>query len=106
MRDENGHIILVQKDRTKYNASRRTLPLVAGLEQKLLESKAQQKENRRVCGSCYSTEFQGYIFVDEMGILYRPNYVSQNFRTILSNAGLRKIRFHDLRHTHTTLPLW
>ena len=105
MRDENGHIILVQKDRTKNNASRRTLPLVAGLEQKLLDLKAQQKETRRVCGSCYNTEFLGYIFVDEMGNLYRPNYVSQNFQTILSNAGLRKIRFHDLRHSCASLLL-
>lgn len=105
VRDGNGHVILVQKDRTKNNASRRTLPLVADMEEKLLALKKQQKENRRVCGSCYNMEFDGYIFVDEMGNLLRPNYVSQNFQTVIRNADLRIIRFHDLRHSCASLLL-
>lgn len=34
-----------------------------------------------------------------------PNSISHNFHRILEKAGLRRIRFHDLRHTTATLML-
>ena len=34
---------------------------------------------------------------------YKPGYVSQQFPFFLKKAGLRKIRFHDLRHSCATL---
>jgi len=40
-----------------------------------------------------------------MGSLLRPNYVTEHFAWIIQKYGLRKIRFHDLRHTAASLLL-
>ena len=40
-----------------------------------------------------------------MGNLLMPDYVSDSFRLILRNFGLRPIRFHDLRHSCASLLL-
>ncbi len=40
-----------------------------------------------------------------MGSLYRPNMVSDSFAALLKKHGLRKIRFHDIRHSCASL-LW
>lgn len=44
-------------------------------------------------------EWHGYVCVDQQGKVLRPNYVSEHFAWLLQKYGLRKIRFHDLRHT-------
>jgi integrase len=33
----------------------------------------------------------------------KPNYISQHFALLLEKHGLRKIRFHDLRHSCASL---
>ena len=38
--------------------------------------------------------------MDEMGNLILPNAVTDGFAKLLSDHGLRKIRFHDLRHPY------
>lgn len=35
----------------------------------------------------------------------RPDYLSERFLRVAAKAGLRRIRFHDLRHTHATIAL-
>ena len=43
--------------------------------------------------------------VNEMGERWKPRYLSDGFKRILEQNGLRRIRFHDLRHPyvkHTT----
>ena len=73
--------------------------------EKLLALREQQKENRRVCGNCYSKKYDGYVFVDAMGNIFNPRSVTANFSKLLEQNGLRHIRFHDLRHPyvkHTT----
>ena len=100
-----GKRVLVQSDSTKTQSSLRSLPLVAGFREKLLQVKEQQAENMKVCGDCYNDAHKGYIFVDPMGNLYTPQYVTNSFSNILKNNGLRHIRFHDLRHSCASLLL-
>ena len=50
-------------------------------------------------------DFLGYVFVDEMGNLYKPDMVSETFQKLLNKHGLRKIRFHDIRHSCASLLL-
>ena len=64
-----------------------------------------QEENKKMCGDCYNYEYDGYIFVDAMGNLIKPNYLSGQFPRFLEKHGLRKIRFHDLRHSCASLLL-
>ena len=37
------------------------------------------------------------------GQLFTPDYLSEHFKTILAKNNLRKIRFHDLRHSCANL---
>ena len=95
----DGEYMLIQKDRAKNKSSIRTLPLVAEFRELLLNLKKKQTEYKHLCGNCYNYDYEEYIFVDEMGNLIKPNYITQNFKIILKNNNLRDIRFHDLRHT-------
>ena len=45
------------------------------------------------------------VQIDQCGRLLRPNYVTEHFSWIIEKYGLRKIRFHDLRHTCASLLL-
>ena len=99
----DGSTMLVKKDRTKTKSSHRTLPLVKPFEDFLLTIRDKQEINRRLCGSSYNTENLDYIYVNELGELIKPNYLTQAFPVFLEKHGLRKIRFHDLRHSCATL---
>ena len=101
----DGKSEIVCADRAKTKSSLRSLPLVSNIREKLLALREQQKENRRVCGNCYSKKYDGYVFVDAMGNIFNPRSVTANFSKLLEQNGLRRIRFHDLRHPyvkHTT----
>ena len=41
--------------------------------------KGQQETYRRLCGKSYNREYLGYLCVDEIGNIIRPNYVSEQF---------------------------
>ena len=83
----------------------RTLPLVSAVRDRLFELIAEQEENRRLCGKSYIKEYAGYICVNEIVGLIKPGYVTNCFGQLLKEAGLRKIRFHDLRHSCASLLL-
>lgn len=101
----DGKCEIVCADRTKTKSSLRSLPLVSNIREKLLALREQQKENRRVCGNCYSKKYDGYVFVDAMGNIFNPRSVTANFSKLLEQNGLRHIRFHDLRHSCASLLL-
>ena len=79
------------------------IALTPGFRDQLMALKARQEENRRLAGNSYNQRFVGYVFVDELGNLFRPGYVSERFRVLLKQNGLPPIRFHDLRHSCATL---
>ena len=99
----DGKVTMIDKERTKTKSSHRTLPLVKPFEELLLRMKAEQETNRRVCGSAYCRKYLDYIYVNELGELVRPNFITQNFAIVLANNKLKKIRFHDLRHSCASL---
>ena len=73
------------------------------IRDRLLMLKGQQDTYRRLCGKSYNREYLGYLCVDEIGNIIRPNYVSEQFPKLLEKNGLRSIRFHDLRHSCASL---
>lgn len=100
-----GERVTIKKDKAKNKSSLRTYPLIPFLKERLLEAKKQQEENRKLCGRAYNKEYLGYVCVDVIGNLIKPNYVSSTFGKLLAKNNLRHIRFHDLRHPyvkHTT----
>ncbi|EHI99237.1 integrase family protein [Clostridium sp. DL-VIII] len=100
-----GKVVIIEKDRTKNKASHRTLPLVPQFEDLLLKIKEQQYINREICKSSYCNEYLKYIYVDEIGQRIKPGYITQHFQIVLAKNNLRKIRFHDLRHSCASLLL-
>ena len=44
-----------------------------------------------------------FVFTREDGTLPDPGYVSKIFRRIVKDAGLKRIRLHDLRHTYANI---
>ena len=101
----DGKVQLVAADTTKTKSSLRTLPLVPFVKERLLVLKKEQENNRRLCGRSYHKQFAGYVCINEMGDLIKPHYVTEQFPKLLDANGLRRIRFHDLRHPyvkHTT----
>ena len=101
----DGKHIQVAQDTTKTKSSLRVLPLVPAFREKLLELRDYQKECKRLCGKCYNKQYQEYICVDEMGKLISPHYLTSAFPKLLEKNGLRRIRFHDLRHSCASLLL-
>ena len=97
--------IIVESNGTKTKSSKRTLPLVPVFRERLLALQEEQKENRKLCGRCYNKKYADYICVDAMGNLLKPDYLSDSFQIILRNYHLRRIRFHDLRHSCASLLL-
>ena len=100
-----GERVTIKKDKAKNKSSLRTYPLIPFLKERLLEAKKQQEENRKLCGRSYNKEYLGYVCVDVIGNLIKPNYVSSTFGKLLAKNNLRHIRFHDLRHTCASLLL-
>ena len=101
----DGKFIPVGEDVLKTKSSFRTLPLIPAVEELLLAEKEKQAKNRRLFRSSYCRDYLDYICVDESGRLLRPNFVTEHFGWVIRKYGLRKIRFHDLRHTCASLLL-
>jgi integrase len=88
----------------KTKKSRRTIRLTAGAVQALRAHLSRQLEEIERMGSLY--EPGGLIFATETGSIINPsNLRNRSFKPLLRLAGLRPIRFHDLRHTCATLLL-
>ena len=83
----------------------RTLPLVGRFAEYFKEVKAAQEVNKKVCGNCYNYEYDGYVFVDELGNLMRPDYLTSYFPQFIQKHGCKRMRFHDLRHSCASLLL-
>ena len=101
----DGKRIQLQQESAKTKSSLRTLPLIGPFREYFLQVKQAQKLNKEVCGNCYDYKNDGYVFVDEMGNLMRPDYLTNAFPKFLQKHGLRRIRFHDLRHSCASLLL-
>ena len=99
----DGKYTLVLADTTKTKSSYRTLPLVAPFEAILKRMKAEEDENRKLCGNCYCQDYLGYIYVNELGELIKPGYLSSHVPAVLKEHNMPPIRFHDLRHSCASL---
>ena len=90
-------------DTLKTQASNRTLPLLPEIEQMFIERKNEIEHNKQVFGKSYNYKYVDYVFVDDIGDLIDPNYVTRKFGEILKANNLKHIRFHDLRHSCASL---
>ena len=94
-----------EQQSAKTKSSLRTLPLIGSFREYFMQVKEAQELNKQVCGNCYNYEYDGFVFVDELGERMRVEYLTNAFPKFLESHGLRRMRFHDLRHPyvkHTT----
>ena len=101
----NGKLKFLQTDDLKTQSSYRTLPLETQIIDYLISLREKQEEIQRSLGDGYVQEYKDYICVNEIGDLLKPDYVSDKFGKIIDKAGMKHIRFHDLRHSCATLLL-
>ena len=95
----------IEQQSAKTKSSLRTLPLIGSFREYFLQVKEAQELNKQICGNCYNHEYDGFVFVDELGERMRANYLTSAFPNFLENHGLRRMRFHDLRHSCASLLL-
>lgn len=95
----------IEQQSAKTKSSLRTLPLIGSFREYFLQVKEAQKLNKQVCGNCYNYEYDGFVFVDELGERMRVEYLTNAFPKFLESHGLRRMRFHDLRHSCASLLL-
>ncbi len=85
----------------KSQKSRRTISLPAVLVEELRSLRREQDEHRRLVGGEYDEH--DLIFCQPDGKpLHAHNLVQRDFRRVIENAKVPRIRFHDLRHGHAT----
>ena len=101
----DGHKVIKGLDVMKTKSSYRTLPLIPQVEEVLLAEKAKQEEMKEAFRSAYNKKYAEYVCVDAVGNLISPQYISTHFPVILRRLGLKRIRFHDLRHSCASLML-
>lgn len=95
----------IEQQSAKTKSSLRTLPLIGSFREYFLQVKEAQELNKQVCGNCYNYEYDGFVFVDELGERMRVDYLTNAFPKFLEDHGLRRMRFHDLRHSCASLLL-
>ena len=95
----------IEQQSAKTKSSLRPLPLIGSFREYFLQVKEAQELNKQICGNCYNHEYDGFVFVDELGERMRANYLTSAFPKFLESHGLRRMRFHDLRHSCASLLL-
>nr|WSX47618.1 site-specific integrase [Streptomyces sp. NBC_00974] len=88
---------------TKTRASERRIAVPARCLQSLKRHHEEQQRDRDAAGAEW--QHNGYVFTTPQGRAIDPTNLTRTFTTLLRKAGLRRIRFHDLRHSTATLLL-
>jgi len=88
-------------DSTPKSHQARVIELDSETVQLLRQRREQQKLERAHWGEGYREN--DLVVTKENGEPIHPQSFSQAFERIVAGAGLRRIRLHDLRHTHATI---
>ena len=86
---------------TKTKSSDRRIPLSPPCIKVLKEHERFQQAQRDRAGKAWVET--GHVFTSSIGTPLDPQHVSMNIGRLCAQAGIRRIRFHDLRHSCATL---
>lgn len=98
-RTQAGKETVVKGVKTK--TSHRTLYIPEEIYNLLLKIKSYQEEQKNILKDNYID--QNYVIAWENGQPYRPNYLSDLFKKIITDNNLPPLRLHDLRHTFASI---
>lgn len=87
----------------KSSRSWRTIPLPASSMRILREHRSRQVAEKLALGPAW--EDHGLVFTSTVGTVVEPRNLARLFNRLTAEAGVRRIRVHDLRHTCASLLL-
>lgn len=96
-----GYGFVVNEPKTK--SSKRKIMLTLSAIETLLRHEELQRQEREKAGEKWKD--LGLVFCNKHGGYIDPDDILKEFQRALEQAGLPKIRFHDLRHSAATLLL-
>lgn len=96
-----GNTIVVEHSKT--DAGRRTIAITDSDIEELNKHRLKQKE--MIDKSLIEYEDNDLVIATKTGKPIGPRNLLRSFDRIIAQNDLRKIRFHDLRHTHATMML-
>lgn len=88
---------------TKTQAGERVIPMDPHTVRTLRRQREHQDAEHQRWGSAWQDT--GLVFTREDGTWLRPNSVTHLFQKLVAEAGVPRIRLHDLRHTHASIAL-
>lgn len=92
---------LLELSKPKTAGSHRTVSLSPGVIEALRLHRQRQTLEREALGAAYGD--CGLVFASEVGTPTHPRNLERVFFNHLESSGVRRIRFHDLRHTAASL---
>ena len=99
----DGKTQLIEQDKTKTKSSHRTLPILKPLELVLEKYKTQKEKCKELYRDSYNMAYDEYVYVNELGERIKPDKISRDFPKFLLDNNMKRIRFHDLRHSCASL---
>jgi integrase len=96
-----GGELLIVAPKTQRSARRVALP--AECVTALRAQRAQQIADRKGPGDNWKGTGQGLVFTTRNGTPIEPRNLNRSVEALYIRAGVRKARFHDLRHTCASL---
>jgi integrase len=97
-----GYESVVGQPKTASGEDRR-VDLDASTTGSLIGHRLQQDAERAAFGAAY--EEHDLVFAREDGSYLKPEVVSRTFQALVGEAGLRRVRLHDLRHGQASIML-
>jgi integrase len=89
------------KSTIKTAAGMRTIAIPKELSAELKRHKLEKKKHKLRLGPLYTD--LNLVNATELGSPINPSNLRRNYNSLIKKAGLKRIRFHDLRNTHATL---
>jgi integrase len=97
---QSGGVMGIQEPKTA--SGRRTIALDVDTLSALRAHRARQVEHRLRIGPDIVAD-HGYVFTTDLGTPLYPSNLNRYFNNLIVKAGVPRIPFHGLRHTHATL---
>jgi integrase len=91
--------LIFKKVKTK--SGNRTIPITDDVVRELKQHKILQGEDRLALGEAYQDN--DLLGCNGIGNPIDPRNLFRDFKEIIEEAGIPEIRFHDMRHTFSTL---
>jgi len=88
----------------KSEKSKRSVPMPDDIIVELKSHKARQNKEKLLAGDAYKKDYD-LVFATPDGRPLETRSFLRHFEKLLEEAGLPKVRFHDIRHTYATLLL-